>query len=429
MPLIINTNVSALNAQRQLVKSGQDMSQAMERLSSGKRINGAGDDAAGMAIASRMTSQIRGLNQAIRNANDGISLIQTAGGALEESTNILQRMRELSIQSANGIYTDANRVSLNAEVEQLKSELTRIAETTSFNGLKILDGTLGDIELQVGTEAYETIAVNIGDGFDAESLGKSLTEQASGTYTLKQAVNGAQSGDPGSLNGLMANEMLINGVAVPAAELYDTVSTSDNGASALGISEAINSVSDQTGVVATAENTLSLGTVTTSSIVDLGALAYTEAVDATGIVFATGELVIDGVDFAGETLGAGTGTTNASIIAEMNTILDAGGSDVVLSIDPTSGNVLATKGDGGEFTIYSNEAALSAAAGDAFKIGTYDFDVSTGVSATVQGQITLGTGDFVVNGTSITGSFSSNSEFANLITSQSGLTGVTASMS
>ncbi|HSG61891.1 MAG TPA: flagellin, partial [Pseudomonadales bacterium] len=184
MPLIINTNISALNAQRQLVKSGDEMSQAMERLSSGKRINTAADDAAGMAISSRMTSSIRGLNQAVRNANDGISLIQTAGGALEESTNILQRMRELSIQSANGIYTDANRVSLNAEVEQLKQELTRIATTTSFNGLKVLDGTLGDIALQIGTEANETITLRVGSGFDAESLGKEESALSSGTFRL-----------------------------------------------------------------------------------------------------------------------------------------------------------------------------------------------------------------------------------------------------
>lgn len=117
MPLVINTNVAALNAQRQLVASGNDMSEAMERLSSGKRINTARDDAAGLAISNRMTSQIRGLDQAVRNANDGVSMIQTAEGALDEVTNILQRMRELSIQSANGIYSDTDRSTLDAEVQ------------------------------------------------------------------------------------------------------------------------------------------------------------------------------------------------------------------------------------------------------------------------------------------------------------------------
>lgn len=161
MPLVINSNIAALNSQRQLVKSGQDMMQAMERLSSGKRINTAADDAAGLAISNRQTSQILGLNQAVRNANDGISLIQTAEGALDETTNILQRIRELSIQSANGIYANADRSTLDAEVQQLKLELDRIAETTTFNGQPLLDGTLGSIDLQVGSQANEILNFSI----------------------------------------------------------------------------------------------------------------------------------------------------------------------------------------------------------------------------------------------------------------------------
>lgn len=170
MPLVINTNVQSLNAQRQLVHSGNELATAMERLSSGKRINTAADDAAGMAISSRMTSQVRGLTQAVRNANDGISLIQTAEGALDESTNILQRMRELAIQSANGIYNDENRASLDAEVQQLILELDRIATSTTFNGQKLLDGSLGDVELQVGAEANQTINVKI-QAMDSKTLG------------------------------------------------------------------------------------------------------------------------------------------------------------------------------------------------------------------------------------------------------------------
>lgn len=170
MPLVINTNVSSLNAQRQLVHSGNELATAMERLSSGKRINTAADDAAGLAISNRMTSQIRGLNQAVRNANDGISLIQTAEGALDETTNILQRMRELAIQSANGIYDDANRSTLDAEVQQLIQELDRIAKTTTFNGQPLLDGSLGDVELQVGSQANQTIEIAI-QAMDAKTLG------------------------------------------------------------------------------------------------------------------------------------------------------------------------------------------------------------------------------------------------------------------
>ncbi|PIE24572.1 MAG: flagellar biosynthesis protein FliC [Neptuniibacter caesariensis] len=163
MAMVINSNIQSLNAQRNLMITQGEQSQAMERLTSGKRINSAGDDAAGLSITNRMTSQVRGLDQAIRNANDGISLIQTAEGALDETTNILQRMRELSIQSANGTYDQSNRGTLNAEVQQLKAEMDRIADTTAFNGQKILDGSLGNVALQVGSEANETIALKIGE--------------------------------------------------------------------------------------------------------------------------------------------------------------------------------------------------------------------------------------------------------------------------
>ena len=212
MPLIINTNVTALNAQRQLVQSGNDMKQAMERLASGKRVNTARDDAAGLAISNRQTSQIRGLNQAIRNANDGVSLIQTAEGALDEVTNILQRMRELAIQSANGIYSDIDRSTLDAEVQQLKAEIDRIAISTTFNGQPLLDGSLSDVELQVGSEAYQTIDLEI-QGFSTSSLGSN-----SGDYVGEVSV------------GLSAftvlaggNELEINDVAIGSLSSATTV--------------------------------------------------------------------------------------------------------------------------------------------------------------------------------------------------------------
>lgn len=174
MALVINTNVASLNAQRQLMNSGAALDRSTERLSSGQRINSAKDDAAGLAIANRMTSQVRGLDQAIRNANDGVSLIQTAEGALSESTNILQRMRELSVQSANGIYSAGDRKTLDAEVKQLVSELDRIAKTTSFNGQNLLDGKLGKVELQVGSSANQTISLKV-PAMDAKTLGMGST--------------------------------------------------------------------------------------------------------------------------------------------------------------------------------------------------------------------------------------------------------------
>ena len=180
MALTINTNVASLNAQRQLLNSGNDLDQASERLASGLRVNNAADDAAGLAIANRLTSQIRGLDQAIRNANDGISLIQTAEGALNETTNILQRIRELSIQSSNGIYSDADRSTLDAEVQQLKEELDRIATSTTFNGQPILDGSLGAVTLQAGAQATDTIDLEIA-AVDTKALGGQNTGDVIGT--------------------------------------------------------------------------------------------------------------------------------------------------------------------------------------------------------------------------------------------------------
>lgn len=193
MALVINTNVASLNSQRQLLNSGNALDQATERLSSGNRINSAKDDAAGLAISNRMTSQIRGLDQAVRNANDGVSLIQTAEGALQEATNILQRMRELSVQSANGIYSDADRNTLDAEAQQLKSELDRISKQTTFNGQNLLDGSLKAADLQVGSEQNQTITISVGS-FSTSSLGGAsgdiVGEATAGGLADLQALDG-----------------------------------------------------------------------------------------------------------------------------------------------------------------------------------------------------------------------------------------------
>lgn len=170
MPQVINTNFASLNAQRNLNRSQGGLQTSLQRLSSGLRINSAKDDAAGLAISDRFTSQIRGLSQASRNANDAISLAQTAEGALSESTNILQRIRELSVQSANSTNSASDRLSLQSEVNQLVSELDRISNTTSFNGLKLLDGSFTAQTFQVGAEANQTINVTV-SGATAESLG------------------------------------------------------------------------------------------------------------------------------------------------------------------------------------------------------------------------------------------------------------------
>ena len=158
---VINTNVNSLVAQRSMVGNAKDLATSMERLSTGKRINSASDDAAGLAISTRMTSQTRGLSMAVRNANDGISLMQTSEGALNEVTDILQRMRELAVQSTSDTNTSADRSALNDEVTQLKSEIDRIATTTMFNNQALLDGTFTDKKLQIGDKAGQTMDVNI----------------------------------------------------------------------------------------------------------------------------------------------------------------------------------------------------------------------------------------------------------------------------
>ena len=164
MALYVNTNTTSLYAQRQLGASGDVLDKSFERLASGKRINSAADDAAGLQISNRLTSQTNGLNQAMRNANDGISLAQTAEGAMDETTNMLQRMRTLAIQSANGSNTDDDRLAIQQEIAQLATEIDRVADTTTFGGQNLLDGTYATGSFQVGADASQTISFSLASG-------------------------------------------------------------------------------------------------------------------------------------------------------------------------------------------------------------------------------------------------------------------------
>ncbi|MGE5553712.1 MAG: flagellin [Betaproteobacteria bacterium] len=166
----INTNVEAVNAHRNLAVTALAMSKSMEKLSSGLRINRAADDAAGLAISEKLRGQVRGLNQAIRNSQDGISLIQTAEGALNETHSLLQRMRELAVQAANDTLTPSDRAAIASEITQLEAEITRISDTTQFNTMKLLDGTFTNRLLQIGANGNQTLTVSI-SGADATDLG------------------------------------------------------------------------------------------------------------------------------------------------------------------------------------------------------------------------------------------------------------------
>ena len=256
MGISINTNVMSLNAQRNLGSSQNALAKSMQRLSSGLRINSAKDDAAGLAISDRMTSQIRGLNQAVRNSNDGISLAQTAEGALQETTNILQRMRELAVQSANDTNSASDRSSLQSEVNQLKQEMTRIAETTSFNGKNLLDGSMTNAQFQVGANANETISFGINSAAATELGNHALSSDNVGATSIEAAVAATS-------NATLAQKLTIVGPEGSA----DTGTSIENGSSANSIAGTINNLSAETGVTAKARTTATLDTLSADGTV------------------------------------------------------------------------------------------------------------------------------------------------------------------
>ncbi|PTR09029.1 flagellin [Nitrosospira sp. Nsp5] len=237
MAAIINTNVISLNAQRNLSSSQSALATSLQRLSSGMRINSAKDDAAGLAISDRMTSQIRGLNQAARNANDGISMAQTAEGALGEIGNNLQRIRELAVQSRNASNSVSDRTALNNEVQQLKDEIDRVSSTTAFNGIKLLDGTFTNQAFQVGANVGETISISGLVNAQSSALGSTTSTTANVTGVAATAFTAITAGD-----------LTINGTSVGAVAAGGNAVT--QGAN---IAAAINTVTNTTGVIATAD--------------------------------------------------------------------------------------------------------------------------------------------------------------------------------
>lgn len=337
MAQVINTNVASLTAQRDLGVSNNMLQTSIQRLSSGLRINSAKDDAAGLAISQRMTAQIRGMNQAVRNANDGISLAQVAEGAMQETTNILQRMRELSVQAANSTNNSSDRASIQSEVSQLKSELERIALNTEFNGQRILDGSFSSASFQVGANANQTINFSIGSikassiGGIATSTGNEVAAAAAADITIAIGGGAATSINSsanftGSLNGQDATSAYAKAAAINDAGIGGlTVTASTNGTQTVGpiggtagdtynltlngvaiftnldvataltnsaLRDAINGVSNQTGVVAS----LNGGDLTLTAS-DGRNITVTES--GTGFTAGTDGLTVTGGDFDG----------------------------------------------------------------------------------------------------------------------------------
>ncbi|GEK59096.1 hypothetical protein CHL76_11425 [Marinococcus halophilus] len=288
--MIINHNLGAMNAQRQMSTNQNNMSNSMEKLSSGLRINRAGDDAAGLAISEKMRGQIRGLEQADRNAQDGVSMIQTAEGALNETHSILQRMRELAVQSSNDTNTNDDRKEIQKEVEQLKSEINRISDDTEFNTQKLLNGSLG----AVGSSSDSAvIQVESASGLKAGDYDVSVTTEA----TVKTAVDGTVGfGEGGTPPDPTGKDLSINGVSIDFSDLSASASQSD-------VMSKINEYTDQTGVFAsagTAAGTISLSTEAYGSDAKLS-LGGSDSLEFGGAVSGGANAVVEITDEAGVT--------------------------------------------------------------------------------------------------------------------------------
>jgi flagellin len=361
MGLFINTNQSALNAQRQLSSTSNSLSRSFERLSSGLRINGAKDDAAGLSITTRFSAQIRGLNQAVRNSNDGISLAQTAEGALNETTNILQRIRELAVQSANDTNNDSDRASLQAEVAQLKTELDRIAETTNFNGNKILDGTFLSKDVQVGANVGETISVSI-SGAATSDLARQVRETATDANGDVVSVNGA-SLSTGDVQFSSRLTQTADGAATfvsvrGTVDADDSVSTTQAATSAIAKAAAINDLSDTTGVRAIVGESVASGAQITGG-----------TLDGTNFIEINGEKISGFVVEANDASG--------SLVDAINAVSDKTG--VVASLDASSELVL-TAADGRNIEVATSSAQVAT-----------DVGLNAGAAGTVisRGSLTL----------------------------------------
>ena len=362
MSIAINTNLNALFAQAADTTASKSQSLAMQRLSTGLRINSAKDDAAGLAISNRMTSTIKGLSMAIRNANDGINMAQTADGALSQTTSILQRMRELAVQASNASNSADNRASMQQEVSQLKTQIDQIAKTTNFNDINLLDGSATKLDLQIGANQGQTMTMNF-DSAQTKDIGvgsiATLTSNASSTVSK-----------------MVSGDLTINGVQVGASLAtsdnvsYETTS-GDRASSAIAKAAAINAVSAQSGVTATVNATSVNGSTMT-------------------VVASTGTITINGVTTASfATSGTDAGISRQTVVGAINNISSQTGVTAIDTGDMIHGVQLFAK-DGRNITLSTtlstNATGLANSSTAATYTGTY-----TLASAT-NSPITLGSG-------------------------------------
>jgi flagellin len=398
MPQVINTNMASLNSQRNLNGSQGALSTSLQRLSSGLRINSAKDDAAGLAITERFTAQIRGLNQAARNANDGISLAQTAEGGLSTSGDILQRMRELAVQSANGTNSSSDRASLQQEVTQLKDELTRIASTTQFNGQNVLDGSLSATQFQVGASANQTINIGIASAKATDIGNFSLRSVAVNT----NSISSAQSANTSSGNNrVVAQTLTIAGNGKTSSFAVAV------GAQASTIATGVNGTTSSTGVTAQASTGVKVSSLSATGNVTFSLNGV--AIGAT--VSNTNDL--SSVATAVNAQSTTTGVTATSDKSGNLVLKNSTGDDIKIQdvTNSGSGTVAVTGID-----VYNSDATVGSAASLATSGGGND-------STTVGGQIKFGASNgYTIQSTDNTSNvFSGSGQQASTLTAVSNL--------
>ena len=432
MAQVINTNIASMNAQRNLESSGSTLQTSLQRLSSGLRINSAKDDSAGLSISERMGAQIRGLNQAARNANDGISLAQTAEGAISSMADNLQRLRELAIQASNATNSATDRASIQSEVAQLVLEIDRVSTVTEFNSMKLLDGSFRGQSFQVGANAGQTIEMNISSA-RSSSLGSS--DSAAVSTTGKGAA-------------LAAGDLLLNGISVNTSlASSDTASYSNAAYSGIAKAAAINAVSSQTGVTATVDATvavagaamsavnLSQGTITINGI----AVAVTTGITTT----ATRAAVMAAVNLVSDRTGVAATDTGSDSTGVKLTAADGRNITVSMDVLATNVGIAATTTYAGVTMTSSKDIAISTIgtiANAGLITGTYKTQVATANSIASGSSTALAGGDVKINGTIVgsssvlsydTASYASGTASAKAkaaaINAVSSQTGVTAS--
>lgn len=429
MPLIVNTNIASLNTQRQLTIANNAINKSLERLSSGLRINRASDDAAGLAIATRLQAQVRGLQQASRNANNAISLVQTAEGALNSVTNILQRLRELAVQAASDDNTDQDRIALNNEAVQLRDELTRLAQTVEFNGTTLLDGSFSGKKFQIGANADQTLTFEIAD-VRATAIGQFATLAAN-------VGDGIASPTSDGVGNLSSGEFSINGTDVLAT------SDSDDQVSVL-----------QLGGQNLDSTVVSGGVIYNSNITSASLFVNGTTIDLSGLVGSSIASLV--LDIASLVNSASITNVTARVIETSNLIFEAtAGNNLVLGASNTGASVFSLAADLG--TALGIGSGFVGSTGTTSAITTYNGQSSslakaaaingikstTGVTATVQSNSvtftlsvasnSISSGDFYINGTNIgavdVSTNDSNGALAAAINAQSATTGVKATVS